>query len=72
MRSERKRKWGEREGKRERLSVACLCLMEVPGVALRLLHFTINGVSLRGKLCFSITPTHIYTDTHISCNKPSG
>lgn len=46
-----------REGERVRLSVACLCLMEVPGVALRLLHFTINGGSLWGKPCFSITPT---------------
>ncbi len=60
MRGERKRKWGERE----RLSVACLCLMEVPGVALRLLHFTINGGSLWGKPCFSITPRHTHTHTH--------
>lgn len=66
MRGERKRKWGERE----RLSVACLCLMEVPGVALRLLHFTINGGSLRGKPCFSITPTHTHshTCTHLAIN----
>lgn len=73
MRGERKRKWGERE--RERLSVACLCLMEVPGVALRLLHFTINGGSLWGKPCFSITPTLTHstlTHTHTPCNKPSG
>lgn len=59
---ERKRKWGER--KRARLSVACLCLMEVPGVALGLLHFTINGGSLWGKTCFSTTPTHSHTCTH--------
>ena len=64
VRGEGKRKWGEREGERERLSVACLCLMEVPGVTLRLLHFTINGGSLRGKPSFSITPTHTYTQTH--------
>jgi len=72
---------GERERAKEReregLSVACLCLMEVPGVALRLLHFTINGGSLRGEPCFSITPTHTHTHTHTrthtySSNKPSG
>lgn len=55
---------GEREEERQRLSVACLCLMEVPGVALRLLHFTINGGSLKGEPCFSITPTHTHTHTH--------
>lgn len=40
--------------------------MEVPGVALGLLHFTINGGSLWGKPCFSITPTH--TLTHPATN----
>ena len=71
MRGEREEKVG-REG--ERLSVACLCLMEVPGVALRLLHFTINGGSLWGKPCFSITPTQTHTDTHMhtTSSKPSG
>lgn len=62
---------GDREREREWLSVACLCLMEVPGVALGLLHFTINGGSLRGKPCFSITPTHTHTLTHTS-SKSSG
>lgn len=66
MRGWGKRKWKEKEGERGRegLSVACLCLMEVPGVALGLLHFTINGGSLRGKPCFSITPTHTRTLSH--------
>lgn len=64
-----KRKWGKRErekegGERERLSVACLCLMEVPGVALGLLHYTINGGSLGGKPCFSITPTRARARAH--------
>lgn len=61
---------GEREGagEREGLSVACLCLMEVPGVALGLLHFTINGGSLQGKPSFSITPTHTRTHTHPAVN----
>lgn len=48
---------------KEGLSVACLCLMEVPGVALGLLHFTINGGALWGTPCSSITPTHTLTHT---------
>lgn len=66
MRGWGKGKWEERG--REGLSVACLCLMEVPGVALGLLHFTINGGSLQGKPCFSITPTHTHTLTHPARN----
>lgn len=70
------RGWGKESGKsargreKEGLSVACLCLMEVPGVALGLLHFTINGGSLWGNPCFSITPTH--TLTHPATNLQVG